>query len=308
VHAALPSWVQFSADAIRAIDELLQGQLPGLPSAAEQVITGLVQEYVPTWVANVFYVLDNAFSIFTQLTAKGEMDLTAVGGLAVLYGTETWDSFEFCVLSQCGQGIGSTNLGACPACGQVYVYTGDLAQANFNTTVNPFSATLAGNQLLIDRRTVSLQLSGIMAYMINQVVAETTGYPSLQGPPGETQDGALFNLVDCAGLAQLVTSAGVPIDITSACESFVSSIADAIAQELSMITFTTNVLSFTGQATALCTSSLDTPCPSTGNPYAVGLGYPDFMTRSPSDGIWNAEFINIVNDVPGTWRAARLPW
>ncbi len=308
VSNALPTWVNDLHDALRLIDEVLLGQIPGLPSIVDALIRGLVQQFIPPWVTTIVYLFDNILSIFSQLTAKGEMDLTAVGGPAVLYGTENWDSFDFCLLAQCGQGIGSPNLSACPPCGIVDVYTADLAQANFSTTVNPFSATMNGDQLLVDRRTVNLQLAGIIEYVINQVIAATTGYPSLQGPPGDPQDGALYNLIDCASIAQLVISSGIPIDITGLCQALVAVAADAIAQELSMITVSTNVLSFTGQATALCTPALNTPCPNTGNPYAQGLGYPDFMTRMPADGVWSAEFIGLVNNVPGAWRAARQPW
>jgi hypothetical protein len=308
VQAALPSWLQTTGEVVRVLDEILLGQIPGLPSIVDALIRGIVQQYVPSWVSTVVYLIDNLFTIFTDLRAKGEMDLTAIGGPAVLYGTEQWDSFVFYLLSQCGQMIGTPNPADPPACAEVDVYTADLAQVNLNTTVDPFTATLSGNQLLFDRRTVELQLAGIIEYVINQVISTTTGYASLQGPPGDPQDGALYNLIDCAGLAQLIESAGIPIDITSICQAFVAAAADAIAQQLSMITVSTNVLSFTGQATALCTSALDTPCPTTGSPTALGLGYPDFETNMPADGMWNAEFVGLVNNVPGRWRAARQPW
>ena len=145
----------------------------------------LVQQYVPSWVNTLVYLLDNMFTIFSDLRAKGEMDLTAVGGPTILYGTETWDSFIFYLLSQCGTNIGTTNPEDPPACAEVDVYTSDLAQANLNTTVNPFNALVSGNQFLVTQpRTVDLELAGIINYVVNQVISTTTGYSSLSGPRG----------------------------------------------------------------------------------------------------------------------------
>jgi hypothetical protein len=264
------------------------------------LIRGLVQAYIPPWVTTVVYLLDNMFTIFSNLRAKGEMDLTAVGGPAVLYGTENWDSFVFYLLSQCGQNIGRVDPAHPPPCAEVDVYTADLAQANFATTVHPFTARLSSNQLLVDRRQVDLQLAGIIQYVLNQVISTTTGYPSLQGPPGHPEQGALYNLVDCPGIAQLVLSSGIPIDITPICQALVAVVADQLAQQLSNIVINTNALTFTGQATAF-------PQPGS-TTYADKLGSVAFETINPPDGVWNASFINLVNNVPGRWRAARAPW
>jgi hypothetical protein len=246
--------------------------------------------------------------IFQELRVKGEMDLTAVGSIDVLYGTETWESLVFYVLSQRGANVGSPNPP--PACAEVDVYTGALAEADFHTTVNPFSATVAGNQLLLNRRTAELELSGVIEYAINQIVLSTTGYASLQGPPGDPQEGALYNLIDCAGLAQFVMSAGIPTDITSTCQAFVSQVADGITSQLSNVSTPMNDLSFTAQASALCTSALDTPCDprSSTATTALGLGYPDFETQAPADGSTNATFTGSANTVAGRWRAARQPF
>ena len=203
VQAALPSWVQTSAEVVRVLDEILQGQIPGLPSIVDAFIQTLVQQYIPSWVTTLVYLMDNMVTIFSDLRAKGEMDLTAVGGPTVLYGTETWDSFIFYLLSRCGPNIGATSPGNPPLCAEVDVSTSDLAQANFNTTVNPFNAVVSGNQLLVTQpRTVDLELAGIISYVVNQAISTTTGYSSLTGPPGDPQNGALYNLIDCVDLAQ----------------------------------------------------------------------------------------------------------
>lgn len=302
IHSALPGFLQTLGDAVSFIDQLLLGQLPGIPSFLNVFIRGIVQAYIPPWVTTVVYLLDNIFTVFSDLRAKGEMDLTAVGGPAVLYGTESWDSFVFYLLSQCGQNIGRLDPNHPPPCAEVDVYTADLAQANFATTVDPFTARLTPvtNQLLVDRRVVHLKLAGIIQYVLNQVISTTTGYPSLQGPPGHPEQGALYNLVDCAGIAQIVTDSGIPFDITGICQALVAAAADAIAQQLSNIVINADALTFNGHATAIAQPGSTT--------YAYRLGQVTFETIQPADGYWNANFVGLVDNVPGRWHARRQPW
>ncbi len=309
VQQALPSWFTFSGEVIRILDQILMGQISGLPAIVNDIIAGLVQQYVPSWVVTVVYILDNIFTIFSDLRAAGEMDLSAIGGnLSLIQGMEYWDHFIFYLLSQCGGAI-SGNPTVPPPCAEVDVYTSQLNAANLAVTVHPFTGTVTGGPspspftFNVNTRTADLSLAGIVLYVINQIISTTTGYPSLQGPPGMPQDGALYNLIDCPGLAALIESI-VPIDTTAICQAFVAAAADVIAQQLNMITVNANVLSFYGSATAQ---------PTPGNPtYAGQLGYSDNLNfqnpRTPADGVWNADFLNLVGNVPGRWYAARQPF
>ena len=64
---------------------------------------------------------------------------------------------------------------------------------------------------------------------------------------------------------------------------------------------TTDALVFDGRATAR---------PSASNASRAGeLGFADYGTRNPADGIWNAKLtiVGEIDDVPGRWRASRQP-
>jgi hypothetical protein len=307
VHDALPGWVQFSSTAIRTIDQVLLGQL-NLPSWVNAIIRGIVTQYIPPWVQQVVYILDNVLTLFSNLRAEGEMDLTAVGGNnALLAGQEYWSSFVFYLLSQCGQNIGG-NPSMPPPCARIDVYQTDLMAQGVDlaAVVDPFTAKVIGSgsgpfTLVVDRRNVHLKLAGLIKYVLDQVISVTTGYPSLEGPPGHPEEGALYNLIDCNGVNQFVQSI-IPIDVTALCQAAVTIAAQAIAQQLQSIVVSTDVLSFAGQASAR-------PDPAGDPLYATELGYPDFDTRSPADGIWNGRFsIGVsLSNVPGAWRASRDP-
>jgi len=304
VHDALPGWIQFSSEAIRVIDQVLLGQL-GLPSWVNAIIRGIVTQYVPPWVQTLVYILDNVFTLFSNLRAEGEMDLTAVGGTnAFLAGNEYWSSFVFYLLSQCGQNIGG-NPSMPPPCARVDVYQTDLQAVNLAANVKPFTAKVTGGPgawtLVVDRREVNMKFAGLIKFVLDQVISVTTGYPSLEGPPGHPEQGALYNLVDCPGIAASIYNI-IPIDVTLLCQAAVTAAAQAIANQLQQVVVSNDVLSFAGQATAR-------PDPSGPDDYATELGYPDFETRSPADGTWNGRFniLLTVKNVPGFWRASRDP-
>lgn len=316
VKAALPGWVRFSSTAIRAIDQTLLGQL-NLPGWVNSLIRGVVQQYIPPWVQQVVYILDNILTVFSNLRAEGEMDLVANGGPSILSGEETWTSFVFYLLSQCGTNI-SGSLTNPPACARLDIYTTELDQADLAVQVLPFAAKVSGTAtggytLLMDKRQAKMKLAGILKFVLDQVISVTTGYPSLEDKPCQAGQsaadgecgpgsGALAHLVDCEAINQWVQDLGVPIDVTGLCAVAVGQVGQIIAQQLRQVTLEQDVLEFSGQATARPTAGVAT--------YADELGYEDYETRQPANGIWNGKFhvVVSVHDVPGRWRASRNPF
>lgn len=293
IHAALPGWLQLTSDMAARLDAITLGQISGVPEHVRVLLQGLAQAYVPAWVARLASFLKHMSEIFGHLHVRGEMDLTAMGTNDLLYLTEDWELFRF------------NSSAFCPTetpparCGDLDVETEDLAQANFATSVHPSTARLVGDQILFDRRTVNLQLAGIIAYALNQFVSSLTGHPSLQGPPGHPEQGALYSLIDCPGVAQFVLDCGYPLDITGYCQNMVAGFADEIVGQLSNIVINTNALTFVGRAsTALQPGS---------SQYVYRLGQPTFETVTPPDGNWDGRLVGLVPDVPGRWRATRQP-
>jgi hypothetical protein len=304
VKDALPGWVQFGGTAIRTIDQILLGQL-NLPSWVNAIIRGIVNQYVPQWVQTLVYLLDNMLTLFSNLRAEGEMDMSKVGGPALLAGSEYWSSFIFYLLSQCGQNIGG-DPSMPPPCARVDIYTTELDAADLAVDVKPFTAKVIGPQggpfqIIFDQREAKMKLAGIIKYVLDQAVAITTGYPSLEGPPGRPEEGALYNLVDCPGIAAQVMGLGLPVDITGICQVAVIAIAQSLADQLRNQVVSTDVLQFYGQATAWDQSG--------GITVASDLGYADFETRSNPDGKWTGKvnMVGSVKNVPGRWRASREP-
>jgi len=304
VRSALPGWVTFLATATRILDQIIHGQISGLPSWVNAIIRGIVAAYIPPWVKTLVYLLDNIFTVFSDLRADGEMQLVSIGGnKRLIRGEEYWTSFVFYILSQCGQNIGG-NPSKPPPCARVDIYTSELDGANLAVDVKGFTGKVVGNGpffFQVDRREASMKFAGIIKYVIDQVVLITTGYPSLEGPPGHPEQGALFNLIDCASLGLSVGG----FNLTPICELAVAAAAQTIADELRKMTVTQDVLSFAGQAEAR----------PGGNPtYAEELGYADFEDRMNNkktpDGDWKGRFSigpAAVQNVPGGWRASRQP-
>jgi hypothetical protein len=256
-------------------------------------------------VQTLVYLLDNMATLFSNLRAEGEMDLSQVGGPALLAGSEQWSSFVFYLLSQCGQNIGG-DPSMPPPCARVDIYTTELEAADLAVTVKPFTAKVIGPaggpfNIVFDRREANLKLAGIIKYVLDQAISITTGYPSLEGPPGQPEQGALYNLVDCPGIAQQIMAAGLPIDVTSLCQAAVIAASQALADQLRNMVVNTDVLSFYGQAAAYDSGG--------GTETATDLGYPDFETRSTPDGQWTGRvsLVASVKNVPGRWRASREP-
>lgn len=296
VREALPSWVRFSATAIRTIDQVLLGQL-NLPSFINSLIRGLVQQYVPEWVVTLVGILDSAFTVFSTLESEGEMELTPVGGPSVLSGEEAWTSFVFYFLPLCNGNIGG-NPNNPPPCARMDIYTTELPQSDLAVSVDRFAARVSGSNnnftVLFDQRRVAMRFQGILKYALDQAISLSTGYDGLQD--------ALPNLVDCEGVNQLVQDLGITFDVTALCQTAVVAAAQAISDQLEQAALTQrDTLEFDGKASARATLGIPS--------YADELGYADFITRNPPDGEWKAKFkIGIsVKNVPGRWRGSRAP-
>ncbi len=327
IHDALPGWVQTIAKFTRLGDQALLGQL-NIPSWANALISGIVQQYVPSWVTQLVYLLDNAFTLFSDLRSEGEMDLVANGSPAVLQGTENWTSFVFYLLAQCGTNIGGDPNNP-PPCARFDIYTSDLSQANLAVEVEPFAARVGGDTahgytIFMDKRVAKLDIQGLIRYVLEQAVQIVTGYPSLedqcldnagdcvtcrsgQAPDPTDCPGALSSMVDCQSLSdQLDSLIGINIDFTPLCQAAVEAAGSALVNALGNIVVHTDVLKFSGQASARATQEYGD-----GPNTAEWLGYPDYKCQKPSDGgcdgVWTAK-VNIVDNVPGRWHASRQPF
>lgn len=308
VRDALPSWLQTIGTVVRTFNQALLGQL-NVPRFINRLIQGILNQFVPEWVRDLVYIFDSAFELFSQLRAEGEMDLTAVGGPLVLSGTEDWHSFVFYFLPQCGTNI-SGPIGQPLACARVDIYTSELP-ADLAVSVKPFAARVGGDatngyRILMDKRETLMRLAGLIKYMLDQLIEITTGYPSLEGPPGRPEEGALYNMIDCpslgANIDDLLGDPGSGIG-EGLCTVAVALIGDTLADALQNIVVTQDVLEFNGSAAALTAS------PSSQE--AQDLGYFERLENKslPADGEWKAKFragISIPN-VPGRWYGSREP-
>lgn len=326
---------------VRIVDQILHAQLQinGVPSwimnVLNTVLIGpIVQAYVPDWVVKLVSLLDNVLTLFSKLRAEGEMDLVQNGGPRILAGTESWNSFIFYLLAQCLPAVPSDPT---PACARVDIYSSVLP-ADATVTLSPFSAKVAGtspnNTFVVDSpRLANMKLSRFIKWVFDYAVQLTLGYPSLEDKPcpancrpGNTDangnpcpdpankecgpgSGALSQLIDCTSVGQDLSDSinaqfGFTIDpsiIAAGCQLGVTAAGNLIAQQLTNITVSSDVLEFTGEAAARATN---------GNPnYADELGWPDFETRNPPDGKWQGKFrVGVTfNNVPGRWRASRNP-
>lgn len=301
INEGLPGWVQGLAKYTRQIHQLMNGQVSGnIPSWVSSIIQSLFQQFVPPWVQTLIALMDSALTIFSELRADGEMVLSPIVDNATLEGEEIWSSFIFYFLPQCGGNIGG-DPNKPPPCARVDIYTDDIEVGSAAVEVFPFTVRVgSGNPAtaVIGTRQVNLALAGILKYALDQVVYYTTGYPSLEGPPGRPQEGALYNLVDCPGIASGVQ--GYEIIVETICSVAVQAVAHVIADELQNTAVKTDALRFSGQATARGASAHSN--------YATEIGYEDFEFRANPDGAWDGEFMGLVDGVPGRWRAARVPF
>lgn len=306
IRDALPGWVKTLATFTRGINQLFLGQFSGLPSWVGSIVSGVIKQFIPPWVQTIVYLLDSALTIFSELRADGEMDLAPVGSKKLLAGEEYWTSFIFYFLPQCGSNIGGgTNQQ--PACARVDIYTDELEAADVAVDVRPFTARVgatvgtAGNRtapVTFDTRRVNMALAGLIKYALDQLIYVSTGYPSLEGPPGKPEEGALYHLVDCPGLGQ--SSGWDPVLVEGVCRIAVGLAGEALARELRRMSVKMEALDFNGKATASAKASWRPGM-------ATDLGFVDFEKRNPADGEWKGRFVNLVDNVPGRWRASRTP-
>lgn len=306
IRDALPGWLRTLADGVKIVDQIFLGQL-NVPSFVNRLIRGLVQQFIPEWVQDLVYILDAAFEVFSQLRAEGEMTLSAVGGPRVLTGAEAWDSFVFYFLPQCGQNIGGP-VNQPRACARVDIYTSELP-ADLAVDVKGFAArvggdTTTGYRILMDKREVNMKLGGLIKYVLDQIILVTTGYESLEGPPGRPEEGALYNLIDCPGIGATIDGILDTYGVGEAlCAAAMAVVGQQLAKELRNITVSSDVLEFNGSAAARTPGSNVTR--------SNELGFFDRLDNKnqPADGEWRAKFRAVigVNDVPGRWYGSRQP-
>lgn len=298
VDSALPGWVKGLKSGIRAADQVLQGQINGIPSWLNAIVRAVVQQFVPPWVVTVVSLVDAAFTVFSDLESEGIMRLESIGGSpSLISGEEYWTQFVFYFLPLC-QGNIQSGWGQQPPCARMDIYTDELEAADLAVDVKKFTGRVRTNTtnpatytLIVDSRSVDMNFGGILLYALDSAVAATTGYETLQE--------ALPELIDCEGL-----SSSVGFDITSICQVAVAAgtqmlvgyLRDAKVKQK-------DTLTFSGSASARATDSYYQA-----QNVANELGYTDY--RSKKDGDWRGKFkvlIN-VNNVPGQWRASREPF
>lgn len=296
VHNALPGWVRFMKDGVRLLDQVLLGQINGIPSWVNSIVRGIVKQYVPEWVVTIVNIMDAAFTIFSDLESEGEMLLTAVDSTGqLLAGEEYWTSFVFYFLPLCNGNI-QAGMGQQPSCARMDVYTTELEQADLAVDVKPFTARVGGSAatgftMVVDQRTVNMNFGGILLYVLDYAIQISTGYESLEE--------ALPQIIDCEGIA--IAVGFDPLE--PLCQVAVGAATQALVNQLRGANVTQrDALNFGGNATAR---------PMAGNAtYAGELGYADYLTRSPANGNWKGKFkiLLSVDDVPGRWRASRNPF
>lgn len=330
IRDSLPPGLREAFVAIRALDQLLSGQL-GLPAWLRAVIDAVLRHFLPDWFYAVVRLGDDLGTLLSYLRAEGRMRLSPGADSAHLSGTEAWTSLVFYWLPLCGEGIAG-DPAVPPDCARLDVTTTDAGDAfgsrrcrgeifpAVRVRAAPFSAAVepvpgsapARYQVSVARREVDVDVGNAVVSAIDAALSLATPWQCI----AEATDcrGGQECVVDCSGLGRWVDeltsgvlAAGL---IENACAGAVGLAGHAVTQVLASFRFRSNLLVFGGSASIAAVGEDESTCRS-GSSCAGQLGNDAFdgdLRARPAvrDGSWTgAFFADQPGGMPGSWEAKR---
>lgn len=277
------------AGPIRTIHQVLVGDFD-LPGFIEDIVAGIISQYVPSWVVDLVEVLDTVLTMLSNLRARGFMTITQATGASAWTATEIWESFVFYYLPNCIV-IPSDPT---PDCARVDLFTSDpTAVANLGLKVHPFNGSLTQSVVHVNQREVEMNIGGLVGWLVDELISLVTPYNNLND--------ALVGIVDCPSLAQTIagwSSAIFPISastIEGLCVTTVSQVGKKVTDQLYGIAFDVGLLQFEGEGDLVTTGA------------NIGDTIGDEDHETTGDGWYDGRFTKLIKDVPGSWHASRRP-
>jgi len=340
IQQALPTAVQDIQQAVRDIDQLIQGQFfSGFWSWLNPIVEGIISTYVPSWVTTIIEVLDDVSTIFSNLRSVGSMRITAGADATQFKGTEVWTSLVFYWLPLCNGQIGGNSF--TPDCARLDVATTDATDPTGNGTcagadlptvsvqVAPFTGQVAQtagvwNFNVLERK-VQLDMGKVILVAINLLISYLTPYDCL----ADALDCSAGNpcLIDCPSFGTFIDNlTNGLLDASTAegiCDVAATAAGQLVSGLLGSIQFSVNTLDFAGHAVVTADGSASGDCSGgSGGPCANQLGNDNYDTdlqnkTGNQDGWWSGSFFfNVIgctagsngsSCMPGAWEAERTP-
>ncbi|HZX97301.1 MAG TPA: hypothetical protein VFE90_22490 [Myxococcales bacterium] len=309
IQETLPEAALDLFQAVRLMDQTLLGKLtiPGLPGWVQSIVNSflgrLLRQYLPGWFQLLVHLSDDFATVLSHLRSEGSMRLRRGDDALHLRGTETWNSLVFYWLPLCDGQIRGDPASP-PECARVDLTTTDspdfptwAPQCNghllpsISPRVSPFTATLVraetGWTLRFDQRQARVRMDELMPVLVNALFALTTSgqYQCVE----EATDcrGGNPCMVDCAGLAQ---------DISTATDGIVGvGLAEPICQR-----------AVTGVGVAV-TAAMAKAWPPVDSDL-LDFGGSAAIDGDALDGTWTGDFFfKQIHPLPGSFHASRVP-
>lgn len=283
-------------------------------SMVDDILCGLVHQYVPEWVGNLIRILTNLSYVLSELRVDGEMELVHLNPKELVSGTENWTRIMVRYLDACCEGRGNKcvpyNEPDFPYCATIDIAREDLRDlGKVGLEVKPFNAKIQvvtqghqnSFQLVVSDRKVNIEYSKFVSYLVDLMIQIFTGYEGLKA--------ALDDLIDCSAIQAMVEDLWASIglgnifggvvpapDIRAACNSLKPKAADLIGVLLKQIGVGWKILNFSGQANVTVQDG--------DPPWGMLLGSTEH--EKTKDGSWHGHMTIIVGgSVSGSWYAER---
>jgi hypothetical protein len=278
------------------IDQILLGnhEIAGLP-IADEVIQGLIADYLPSWLPKFVRILNNVIHIFEEARFQGVMTLHQTNAATPsVSGSERWTTASVRLIDQCSLGESDPNY---PACAELVVPLSQTVTGygTVGAQILPFAGTLSGAGVLFAGRSVQMQISTFVLRVLDELarVATNGTYDSLNA--------ALEAMIDCAGLTAAVeafTCTNLYICtsfdfVNNACEASRDQVIAQLAAQLSSIRVDWELMTFDQRAAVI-----DDPA----DGKADRLGEPPQKVGSIDNGVFK---VLVGADLRGSWLGAR---
>ena len=337
VRDALPMPVKALADALRLIDQSIQGKLtvPGLPAWVDAVIRSLartlLRQYLPGWARMVVSIGDDLFTVLSEFRAEGSMRVVRKPGSVDLEGSEVWTRLVFYWLPLCGGSIDGDPADP-PDCARLEIATGERSSfasraqcrrkplPRVTVELPAFAAHLSGSgpyALHVGRRQANLEMGAIIVALLDEMLGRVTPYHCLDEMIECSPGRGKCPLLDCHHFgrdAERATHRIVPAaTVEGICAAAVRSAGSGITELLANAWIPAlDTLEFQGDA-SISGNAVESHCDpgSVRGSCAARLGsgaYGAALRHDPKhrDGAWEGAFLsNLVKTVPGAWEASR---
>jgi hypothetical protein len=193
------------------IDQALQGNIDTGFAPLDNLIAGVIQQYIPPWVGTIVNVLNNIANFFEEVDVTGLMrlyqdapvaDPATCAWTSALNGTEDWTSMTVKLINRCPRGRADPNYPACANQTVSIVPAGrtGVGPLDVEVDVKPFRGVLQPGRpqadFVLDPREVDMDVYKLITIVIDLAISVGTNgqYQTLQA--------ALNAAVDCNALAQ----------------------------------------------------------------------------------------------------------